>query len=152
MAKSTARMEGEGIAGVLTFTQSTESSPTIISGTITGLAPGKHAIAIHVFGDVSRLPNSIGSHFNPFGKNHGAPEDSERHVGSLGNIMANDSGKAEVHIEDKLVNLIGPQSIIGRSIAVLEGEDDMGRGGHELSLVNGNPGDVVSAGVIGICM
>ena len=152
MAKSTAAVRGEGIDGVLTFSQATESSPTIIQGTVTGLTPGKHAIAIHVFGDVSRVPASIGQHFNPSGKNHGAPEDSERHVGSLGNIEANESGKADIHIEDKIVNLIGPQSVIGRSIAIMEGEDDMGRGGHELSLVNGNAGEAIAAGVIGICM
>ena len=148
--KSTAAVRGEGIDGVLTFSQATESSPTIIQGTVTGLTPGKHAIAIHVL-NVSRVPASIGQHFNPSGKNHGAPEDSERHVGSLGNIEANESGKADIHIEDKIVNLIGPQSVIGRSIAIAEGEDDMGRA-YELSLVNGNAGEAIAAGVISICM
>lgn len=52
----------------------------------------------------------------------------ERHVGSLGNIEADAEGKANVFIEDKVVKLIGPQSIIGRSVAIMAQEDDLGLG------------------------
>lgn len=62
------------------------------------------------------------------GKNHGAPTVEERHVGSLGNIEADADGKATVFIEDKIVKLIGPQSIIGRSVAIMAQEDDLGLG------------------------
>jgi len=88
--------------------------------------------------------------FNPHGKQHGSPDADERHVGSLGNIEANADGKATIHIEDKLVKLIGPQSIIGRSIAVHANEDDLGKGGAEQSLVNGNAGPAIAYGVVGI--
>ena len=66
------------------------------------------------------------------------------------NVDASSDGIAKVHIDDKLVKLIGPHSIIGRSIVVSEGEDDLGTGGHELSLVNGNCGSGVAWAVIGI--
>ena len=46
---------------------------------------------------------------------------------STGNIEASAEGRAEVHLEDKNVKLIGPHSIIGRSIIVKAGEDDLGR-------------------------
>ena len=66
--------------------KATEDHPTIIDGEIKGLTEGKHAFAINVYGDLTSFGESTGSHFNPFGKNHGAPEDEERHVGSLGEL------------------------------------------------------------------
>jgi Cu-Zn family superoxide dismutase len=84
------------------------------------------------------------------GKNHGAPEDTERMVGDVGNIVVSEEGKCAVHIEDKLVKLIGPHSVIGRSIVIYSGEDDCGRGGHELSLSTGNSGARMAVGVVGI--
>ena len=61
---------------------------------------------------------SAGSHFNPFGKEHGGPTDENRHAGDLGNIEADDSGKAVVDITDKQIPLSGPNNIIGRSVVV----------------------------------
>jgi Cu-Zn family superoxide dismutase len=46
--------------------------------------------------------------------------------------------------------LIGPHSIIGRSIIIKANEDDLGRGGHEYSLTTGNSGARIAGGVIGI--
>lgn len=55
-----------------------------------------------------------------------------------------------MNMEDHLVKLIGPHSIIGRSLVLHENEDDMGKGGHELSLQNGNAGAIIAYGVVGI--
>ena len=55
-----------------------------------------------------------------------------------------------VEIQDKLLKLIGPLSVIGRSVVIYSEEDDLGLGGSELSLVNGNAGVPVAFGVIGI--
>ena len=41
---------------------------------------------------VNSCPNS-GPHYNPAGKEHGAPEDENRHAGDLGNITVGDDGK-----------------------------------------------------------
>lgn len=135
-----------------------------------GLNPGKHAISIHCFGDLSAARGGgIGKIFNPFRKCHGDPQDAvdKRMVGDLGNLevvspRACDSDNAcgddqsknataiNVWMEDQLVRLTGPHSVIGRSIIICSGEDDCGRGDHELSLINGNCGEIIAAGVIGI--
>ena len=61
-------------------------------------------------------------------------------VGDLGNIEVASSGECKVTIEDRIVKLIGPHSVIGRSIVVKAGEDDLGRGAHEMSMTTGNSG------------
>ena len=64
-------------------------------------------------GDLSSGCASAGSHFNPFSKMHGAPTDTSRHVGDLGNIQSNAQGEAKFTIEDSLVTLNGPLSVVG---------------------------------------
>ena len=107
---------------------------------------------VHIFGDLSQGFTNAAGIFNPFGRNHGGPEDEERMAGDLGNIVANDEGVAEVQIEDRQVKLIGPHSIIGRSVVIKAGEDDYGRSASDLSLVDGNSGAAIAGGVIGIAM
>ncbi|KAF8395287.1 hypothetical protein HHK36_019230 [Tetracentron sinense] len=81
-----------------------------------------------------------GAHFNPNKLTHGAPEDEIRHAGDLGNIVANADGVAEATIVDNQITLSGPSAVIGRALVVHELEDDLGKGGHELSLTTGNAG------------
>ncbi|EJT51784.1 Superoxide dismutase [Trichosporon asahii var. asahii CBS 2479] len=102
------------------------------------------------FGDNSNGCTSAGSHFNPHGKNHGGPTDAERHVGDLGNVKTDGSGNVDVNITDKQISLIGPYSIVGRSVVVHAGTDDLGKGGHQDSLTTGNAGGRAACGVIGI--
>lgn len=61
---------------------------------------------------------SAGSHFNPFKKEHGGPEDENRHAGDLGNVVAGDDGVAKIDITDSQIPLEGPNSILGRSVVV----------------------------------
>ncbi|GJN30728.1 hypothetical protein PR202_gb19061 [Eleusine coracana subsp. coracana] len=77
---------------------------------------------------LSRYVCFIGPHFNPHNKPHGAPIDDERHVGDLGNIVANRDGVAEVFIKDLQISLTGPHSILGRAVVVHADPDDLGRG------------------------
>ena len=88
----------------------------------------------------------------PSDKQHGDPSDRESMAGDLGNIVVDESGSATVELMETNVQLVGPHSVIGRSIVVYAGEDDRGRGGHENSQQTGNPGPRIAAGVIGICL
>ncbi|XP_065185184.1 uncharacterized protein LOC135815773 [Sycon ciliatum] len=136
------------VKGVITFTQA--EGATTVTGEVTGLAPGNHGFHVHVYGDNTNGCTSAGPHFNPSNKTHGAPCDENRHAGDLGNVVAGDDGVAKVNITDSQIPLSGPNSIIGRTVVVHADPDDLGKGGHELSLSTGNAGARVACGVIGI--
>jgi len=55
---------------------------------------------------------------NPHSKTHGAPSDDERHVGDLGNFKTDGQGNAQGSVTDKLIKLIGSESVIGVSPVV----------------------------------
>ena len=112
----------------------------MVTGSVSGLTPGQHGFhgmyglwsvrigrevlmdcmygLVHEFGDNTNGCTSAGPHYNPHGKEHGAPTDANRHVGDLGNVTADANGVANVNIEDKQLALTGNQSIIGRSLVV----------------------------------
>ena len=103
------------------------------------------------FGDNTNGCTSAGPHFNPDGCSHGAPEDPKgsRHAGDLGNVTA-EGGAAKINITDQMISLTGENSVIGRTVVVHADQDDLGKGGHELSLTTGNAGARSACGVIGI--
>jgi len=121
-------------------------TPTLIKGTITGLKPGLHGFHIHEFGDMSKGCESMGGHYNPDGVDHG--DLNEGHVGDLGNITADETGKADFSIKASRVDLIGERSVVGRGLVVHADEDDLGKGGDQESLKTGNAGDRLACGVI----
>ena len=109
----------------MTFTQESESSPTVISYNIQGNDPNaQRGMHIHEFGDNTNGCTSAGPHFNPYKKVHGAPEDEDRHVGDLGNISTDAQGNAVGDITDRLIKLIGPDSILGVSkfVSLVQGK------------------------------
>ncbi|KAK3213580.1 hypothetical protein GRF29_28g330683, partial [Pseudopithomyces chartarum] len=139
------------VKGTVTFEQENESSPTTISWNITGNdANAERGMHVHAFGDNTNGCTSAGPHFNPHGKDHGAPEDEVRHVGDLGNFKTDGQGNAEGSVTDKLIKLIGQDSVIGRTIVVHGGTDDLGKSDHPESKKTGNAGARPACGVIGI--
>merc|ERR1712000_507233 len=135
------------VEGTVRFSQTADDEPTTIDVEIKGLKPGPHGFHVHEFGDNTNGCVSAGGHFNPFGKKHGGPDDEERHVGDLGNVVADETGVARTTIKDRLVTLGGPHSIIGRTMVVHADEDDFGRGGFEDSLTTGHAGARLACGV-----
>jgi Cu-Zn family superoxide dismutase len=125
-------------------------SITKIMINFSGLTPGKHGFHIHEFGNLTNACHTAGAHYNPHKKTHGGPEDEERHVGDLGNLVANENGIVDTVMEDKLVKLTGEFSVIGRSFVIHESEDDLGKGGFSDSLTTGHAGGRLACGVIGI--
>ncbi|KAL1499327.1 hypothetical protein AB1Y20_011535 [Prymnesium parvum] len=133
---------------------------TVISYRIEGLTPGAHGFHIYEKPDFSRGLESAGQHFNPFGDVHGAPCDLHRHVGDLGNVLANEDGVAVGKFTDPLIMLSGPHSVIGRAMVVHCDADDLGLGDNsnpaptpingKCSLVTGNAGSQVAWGEISL--
>ncbi|KAG0025583.1 Superoxide dismutase [Cu-Zn] [Podila clonocystis] len=144
------RANDKNVQGTIVFTQQDQSAPVHVKAEISGLTPGQHGFHIHEFGDNTNGCLSAGGHYNPHGLTHGAPTAQVRHAGDLGNITADASGKAVLETSDHQLQLIGPHSIIGRTVVVHEGEDDLGLGNHELSPSTGNAGGRLACGVIGI--
>ncbi|GKV26229.1 hypothetical protein SLEP1_g35571 [Rubroshorea leprosula] len=148
--KAVAVLKGDSkVEGVVTLTQE-DDGPTTVNVCITGLTPGPHGFHLHEFGDTTNGCMSTGAHFNPNNMTHGAPEDEIRHAGDLGNIIANADGVAEAKIVDNQIPLSGPNAVIGRALVVHELVDDLGKGGHELSLTTGNAGGRLACGVVGL--
>jgi Cu-Zn family superoxide dismutase len=74
----------------------------------------------------------------------------DRHVGDLGNVLADPSGAGNYRLLDHQVTLYGPYSVVGRSCVLHRLTDDLGTGGNEESTKTGNAGARVACGVIGL--
>ena len=132
-----------GVKGKVTFTHQVDGVEIVAE--LTGLTPGKHGFHVHEFGDCSMMDGTCaGGHFNPTGAPHGGPNSAKRHAGDLGNVEADETGRAVYKRVDQLIELSGPNSIIGRSIIVHADPDDL------TTQPTGNAGARVGCGVIGI--
>ena len=134
----------QAVSGMVMFTQTGDGVK--VTGDLMGLAPGKHGIHIHEKADMSDASlASLGGHWDPdMHKHHGGPTGDMRHGGDLGNIEADDTGKA--HVDVTVAGLtVGDGSahdVVGHSIVVHAKEDDM------KTDPSGNSGGRVAAGVI----
>jgi Cu-Zn family superoxide dismutase len=150
MSKAVVVLRGS-VNGTLFFQQQ-GTGPVTVTGEVTGLKPGLHGFHVHEFGDGTNGCVSAGPHYNPHGHDHGGPDHEIRHVGDLGNIVADESGTARINMVDSQISLqpgsIG--NIVGRSVVVHEDPDDLGQGGHELSKTTGNAGGRLACGVVGL--
>ena len=133
--------KGNKVEGIVTFTK-VEGGIKIVAE-VNHLAPGDHGFHIHEFGDCSAPDgSSAGGHFNPTHTEHGGPDSKDRHVGDLGNITADNEGIAHYERIDKVIQLEGPNSVIGRSVVIHSDPDDF------KSQPAGNAGGRVACGVI----
>ena len=135
---------GNHCHGVVRFTQDGDSVKVVAD--LEGLTPGqKHAFHIHQFGDCSSPDGmSAGGHYNPEGHKHGLPDAQERHAGDLGNVQADNDGKAHYEITVNNVCVAGSMNpILGRGVIVHGKPDD---GGQPV----GNAGPRIGCGVIGV--
>jgi superoxide dismutase, Cu-Zn family len=136
--------QGNKCKGVIKFSQ--QGSSVKVVAHVEGLNPGqKHAMHIHQNGDCS-APDaaSAGGHYNPEAHMHGLPEVEMRHAGDLGNLQADQDGKAHYEITVNNITISGGKNpIAGRGVIVHAKVDD---GGQPV----GNAGARIACGVVGI--
>ena len=131
------------VEGTVTFTKIGDEIKVIAD--LSGLTPGQHGFHIHEFGDCSSPDGkAAGGHFNPTKSPHAGHDATPRHVGDLGNIEADSSGKAHLELTDKMMKMIGENSIIGHGLIVHEKADDL------KTQPTGDAGGRVACGVIGV--
>ena len=133
-----------GFSGLVTISQRDADSPARYKVRLWGLEPNTlHGFHIHEKpvtsqADLEKTCQTCGGHFNPTGVYHGSvlnTEPEQRHVGDLiNNVWADEHGEIVVDFYDNMATLIHceqrPYSILGRSLVVHEGEDDLGRQGR----------------------
>ena len=132
---------GGSIAGTITFTKTDKG--TLVHAELTGVPAGKHGFHVHEFGDASSPDGkAAGGHFDPkMMKKHGDPSKTEpRHLGDLGNITADEAGKATYDLDypDLPIGMI-----LGHGVVIHEKADDFGQ-------PVGNAGGRLAVGVIGV--
>jgi len=133
--------EGHKVTGTVTFTK-VDNGVRVVAD-ITGLKEGEHGFHVHENGDCSAPDgSSAGGHFNPTGMPHAGPDSAEHHIGDLGNIPADASGKTHLDRIFSFLTLNGTNSIVGRGLIVHEGRDDL------TSQPSGAAGARVACGVI----
>lgn len=136
-----------GVEGTVTFScPEFKSEFTLVKYELTGLTTGKHALHVHEF-EVGADCGSTGGHWNPDNNNHGGNLDAQRHIGDLGNILADDSGMAKGELL-AFVPLKGKKGIKNRAVVVHALEDDLGLGGDTGSRAVGNAGARPACGTI----
>jgi Cu-Zn family superoxide dismutase len=135
---------GSNIEGVVYFDD--EGNGAIrIEASVNGLSPGKHGFHIHEYGICQESDFSMaGGHFNPDGQPHAGPGAAARHVGDLGNLIADSTGHAYAELIDSQISFSGPHNILGRAVIIHAGEDDL------QSQPSGNAGARIACGVIAV--
>jgi len=145
------------ISGYVEFHQCCKSDPVNVTINLSGFKPNStHAFHIHEFADI-RDCRSCGPHYNPYNKLHGNNFDDHlnHHAGDLLNNLTSDSkGNVSISFKDNLISLFPKyqtfDTIIGRSLVLHEGTDDLGRGNNKESKITGNAGGRMACFVIGL--
>lgn len=117
---------GTSTSGTAKFTEKGNSVTMKI--TAENLTPGIHAIHIHEKGDCSAGDaTSAGGHWNPMKEMHGKWGHGEFHNGDIGNLVADENGKAVLEFKTDrwcLDCTDVTKSIIGKSIIIHKDKDD----------------------------
>jgi Cu-Zn family superoxide dismutase len=130
--------------GTVTLTQTRHG--VLVTGDLTSLPPGVHAIHVHDTGRCEAPFTSAGGHFSPVPHTHGFKSQMGPHAGDLPNFSVAANGTGHVEALSRELTLapgpVGPFGPVGASIIVHAGPDDYA------SDPAGNSGPRIACGVI----
>lgn len=142
-ANATLRNAAGATVGTATLTET--SIGLLVSGSLTGVGSGTHAIHVHETGQCSPTFAAAGSHFNPRNRRHGFRDPEGPHAGDLPNLHVPASGSLTFDLTLPDVRLGGSEGLLegdGAAIVVHAAADDY------TSDPAGNSGDRIACGVI----
>jgi len=137
--------QGNAANGWVKFTQ--QDGQLQIDADVKGLTPGAHGFHLHEKGDCSAPDGtSAGGHFNPGGQQHGDPAHAMHHGGDFGNLNADASGHATLHLSVPTSQISldsgAANNIVGRGMIVHADLDDF------VTQPTGNAGKRLACGVV----
>jgi len=134
-----------GSAAHGTVTMTFQSGGVRIIADLEGLTPGAHAFTI-LAGPSCPASDSLlpAAHFNPTAQPHGDGDSDMRHLGDLGNVVADAAGHVHFDTLDRSLTLEGPEAIVGHALAVHARPD------QPTVQPDGDAGPVVACGVIAL--
>lgn len=142
-ANATLRNAAGATVGTATLTEATVG--LLISGTVSGLPAGTHAIHVHAVGQCAPTFAAAGGHFNPTVRRHGFRSPDGHHAGDLPNLHVPAGGSLTFELTLAGVRLGGTDGLLdadGASLVIHAGADDY------VTDPAGASGDRIACGVI----
>ena len=124
------------------------SGGTVINVEAQSLTPGEHGIHIHETGRCDPPDfESTGSHFNPYGTEHGLENPNGPHAGDMPNLLVGENGEVVNYQTEISAPLSGGETSLmghtgGTAIVIHADRDD------QMSNPSGNSGARIACGVI----
>ena len=132
---------------VTTLTLSDAGNGILVTGTLTELPVGPHAIHFHEVGKCEPPFESAGGHFNPTAKLHGILNEAGHHVGDMPNVVMPEEGEGTIQIfSDGVTLAAGSTGSLrdedGTAVVIHDGADDY------KTDPSGASGDRIACGVV----
>jgi superoxide dismutase, Cu-Zn family len=135
---------GNTAKGMVHFQELANNGGVEVTVDLQGVPPGVHGFHIHENGNCGNNGQDAGGHFNPMNMPHAGPEAASHHAGDFGNVTADEKGEVHTTFVTHSVTVSpGPTSVIGHSVVLHAGADDL------TTQPSGNSGARIACGIIG---
>ncbi len=146
--KAIAVIDDPKVKGQVEFVE--KGNGVAVKAQFTEMPTGKHGFHIHEFGDMSDGCTTLGAHWNPTSQKHGGVHSRVRHAGDFGNVERSKVYRYFI-TGARILTGLPAFRILGRSVVIHEGKDDLGLGGAPDSETTGGSGARIGCAVIGLC-